>query len=498
MTVGEVAGGEIWDQLAPKGLLGRACDALPWGILVVSTEGRVLYYNRAYALLRRLPLGAWLGHSIEALERRRAVLELLRTGRAPAPPAVAQERRRHREIVFPMRHGDRLVGVVLVVLPAGLADATWRAAASASQPSRWRPQYTFADVVGCSAALMHLQEMACQAALSGSSVLLAGEPGVGKAMLAHAIHAGSHRQPFVPVDCRALPGELLHTVLFGAPASPSDSAGGEPQPSALELAGRGTVFLKGVDQMPLEAQGRLWRVLQERQLRRADGRSVPVACVVMASTTGDLEALAAQGQFCQKLLYRLGVLQLQVPPLRDRPEDIPLLVRHYWARLSGESGRSSLLSMAALRVLEGYSWPGNVRELLDVVERLAVPCNAPCRTPGAIAPKRRSCWVCRGRGWTTSSGPMGCSTPLARHLDGRGDLATPERSGRPPAHIRQADRRGGGLPPAVVEPIAAGGVPGAAVAHAGRPSPPRRSPSPGAGAAAPRSGPPVRRSRPHA
>jgi two-component system response regulator HydG len=155
------------------------------------------------------------------------------------------------------------------------------------------------------------------------------------------------------------------------------------------LANGGTIFLDEIGEMPLEMQAKLLRVLQERQLIRVGGITPQsVTCAVIAATNRDLETLVAQGRFRRDLLYRLDVIRLEVPPLRERPEDIPLMVAHYWERKSRELERVAQLSAEALCVLEGYTWPGNVRELVNVVERMLVssvkPVIEPSDLPAAV------------------------------------------------------------------------------------------------------------------
>jgi transcriptional regulator with PAS, ATPase and Fis domain len=235
------------------------------------------------------------------------------------------------------------------------------------------------------------RELARQAAQGGSSVLIVGESGTGKELFAHAIHAASprHRRPFVPVDCSAIPRELLESELFGYAPGAFTGAAREGKAGKFELAQGGTIFLDEIGEMPLEMQAKLLRVLQERQLIRVGGVTPQsVTCSVIAATNRDLEALVAQGRFRRDLLYRLDVVRIEVPPLRERPEDIPLLVAHYWECKSHDLGRAAQLSAEALRVLESYPWPGNVRELVNVVERVLVasvkPVIEPTDLPAAV------------------------------------------------------------------------------------------------------------------
>src|SRR5436309_1977039 len=264
-----------------------------------------------------------------------------------------------------------------------------------SDTPRWAARYTFADICGQSPALVQARELAQRAAQAECAVLLLGESGTGKELFAQAIHRASPRQagPFVPIDCAAIPRELLEAELFGYAAGAFSGATKEGKPGKFELAHGGTVFLDEIGDMPLEMQVKLLRVLQERQVVRIGGLApVPVDFTVIAATNCALEAMASRGQFRRDLLYRLDVVRITIPPLRERREDIRPLVEDYWARKSRELGRAVRLSEAALRVLEQYHWPGNVREVVNVVERLLVSATKfviePADLPLSLAQKR--------------------------------------------------------------------------------------------------------------
>src|SRR5712691_1654195 len=241
--------------------------------------------------------------------------------------------------------------------------------------SCWVARYTLADIYGQSPALVQARELARRAAQAECAVLLLGESGTGKELFAQAIHRASPRQagPFVPIDCAAIPRELLEAELFGYAPGAFSGATKEGKPGKFELAHGGTVFLDEVGEMPLEMQAKLLRVLQEHQVVRVGGLApVAVDFTVIAATHRVLEEMASQGQFRRDLLYRLDVMRIAIPPLRERPQDIRLLVEDYWERKSRELRKEIRLSEAALRVLEQYRWPGNVREVVNVVERLLV------------------------------------------------------------------------------------------------------------------------------
>jgi transcriptional regulator with PAS, ATPase and Fis domain len=262
----------------------------------------------------------------------------------------------------------------------GRAGAPLRASSNGHAEATWRARYSFADLIGNGPALVHARDLALRAAQMGSTVLITGESGTGKELFAHAIHAASPRRayPFVPVDCSAIPRELLEAELFGYAPGAFTGASREGKLGKFELAHGGTVFLDEIGEMPLEMQSKLLRVLQERQLVRVGGVTpIPVAFTAIAATNRDLDSLVADGRFRRDLLYRLDVVRIDVPSLAERSEDIPVLVEHYWACKSQELGHAPKLSAKALHVLQGYSWPGNIRELLNLLERLLVSVTKP-------------------------------------------------------------------------------------------------------------------------
>jgi transcriptional regulator with PAS, ATPase and Fis domain len=362
------------DGVEPPFLLLRAFDALNFGILVISHKGRVRYYNAAYARLRNIPPGEMMFRPFDELERRRDILGLLHPEAIPPARHGQPEFRENGESLIPVYEGKKLLGIVVIVMPPSEAAPQLPGNAE-NGGAAWCSRYTFADIVGDSAAMVRARELALRAACGGSSVLLVGESGTGKELFAHAIHAASPRRscPFVPVDCSAIPRELLEAELFGYAPGAFTGATKAGKPGKFELAHGGTLLLDEIGEMPLEMQAKLLRVLEDRRVTRVGGVApTPAACTVIAATNRDLEDLVAHGQFRRDLLYRLDVVRIEVPPLRERPVDIPILVEHYWRQKSLELRKSAILSAQILRVLEGYSWPGNVRELVNVVERMLV------------------------------------------------------------------------------------------------------------------------------
>jgi two-component system response regulator FlrC len=220
-----------------------------------------------------------------------------------------------------------------------------------------------------------LQDLARRVAASEASVLLTGESGVGKEVFARYIHRHSarHKGPFVAVNCAAIPENLLESVLFGHEKGAFTGACAA-QPGKFEQANGGILLLDEISELPLNLQAKLLRVLQEREVERVGGRNaVPLDARVIAATNRDLAAWVREGKFREDLYYRLNVFPLEIPPLRERPADIPALARHFLKRSEQLVGRGGFsLSGAALAELTGYGWPGNIRELGNVIQRAMI------------------------------------------------------------------------------------------------------------------------------
>lgn len=237
-------------------------------------------------------------------------------------------------------------------------------------------RYRFEGIVGRSRAMTRLCQLLEMVAGSASTILITGETGTGKEVIARAIHHNSPRRMhrFVALNCSAIPETLLETELFGHVRGAFTGAVGNRQ-GRLEQANKGTLFLDEVGTMSQALQMKLLRVLQEREFERiGDSHTVKVDVRVIAATNGDLGRMVAEGRFREDLFYRLNVIPVQLPPLRERKDDIPLLVRHFLDRFRSSDGGGAArpaitLSQEAMRRLMAFSWPGNVRQLENVIER---------------------------------------------------------------------------------------------------------------------------------
>ena len=229
--------------------------------------------------------------------------------------------------------------------------------------------YGLENIIGRSPAMSRIFELVRKAARSEANILVVGESGTGKELVARAIHANSPRvsQPFVPVDCASLPEHLLESELFGHEKGAFTGAIRTKQ-GLVESAHRGTLFLDEIGELPQSLQVKLLRALQERQIRRVGGTGlVDVDVRLVSATNRDLREASAKGQFREELYYRINVIAIQLPPLRDRAGDVKLLVQAFLKRYG--HGRVKAVDDEAMAALERYRWPGNVRELQNVIER---------------------------------------------------------------------------------------------------------------------------------
>lgn len=235
-------------------------------------------------------------------------------------------------------------------------------------------RFRFKGITGSSKAFLEVLSMAEQLAEVETTVLLTGESGTGKELLARAIHFNSNRNsgPFVVVNCAAIPSDLMEAELFGYKKGSFTGALADRK-GKFEVANGGSIFLDEIGELPVNMQAKLLRVLQEREvdvLGESQPRAVNVR--VLAATNRNLQEMMQQGIFREDLFYRLSVAPIHLPPLRERREDIPLLVHHLLEKLVARTGKEAVISAEAVEALQRYDWPGNVRELENQLERLVV------------------------------------------------------------------------------------------------------------------------------
>jgi formate hydrogenlyase transcriptional activator len=236
-------------------------------------------------------------------------------------------------------------------------------------------QHNFGEIIGQSRALSHVFSQVEQVAPMNATVILFGETGTGKGVVARAIHSSSSRKgrPLITVDCTTLPATLVESELFGRERGAFTGSDAR-QIGRFELADGGTIFLDEIGEMPLELQSKLLRVIQDGEFERLGSpRTIKVDVRIIAATNRNLGEEVRNGKFREDLYYRLNVFPITMPPLRQRTEDIPLLVNHFVAKFNTKIGKKiETVSKDTLNALQQYHWPGNVRELESVIERAVI------------------------------------------------------------------------------------------------------------------------------
>ncbi len=352
--------------------LNAVMDAVGESVVAVDGLKRVTHFNlsaeRMFSTLREEIIGRPLDEHVKGLP----VGEVLEGAAGFASREVFATVRGRRTVHLlvtaqPISGADRrTVGVVVTARDFG--EMRKRAFELVSS----QKVITFADLAGNSPAMLELKKRAARVAFSDSTILITGESGTGKEVLTRAVHAASprHDRPFVAINCGAIPESLLESELFGYEEGSFTGALRGGKPGKFELANHGTIFLDEIGNMSLYLQAKLLRVLQERQIERVRALSPTAVDVrVIAATNNDLEELMLKGHFREDLFYRLSVIPLHLPPLRERPRDIPLLLDHYRRYFNELLGKNlEGFTAAALELAGNYAWPGNVRELINAVE----------------------------------------------------------------------------------------------------------------------------------
>ena len=255
-----------------------------------------------------------------------------------------------------------------------------------------KQRYSFENIVGKSEPMLQLFDLVEQVAPSRSTVLIQGESGTGKELIAKAIHANSPRRdrPFIPVNTGAVPSELLESTLFGHERGAFTSAVASKK-GLFEVADGGTLFLDEIGTMGIDMQAKVLRVLQDKRFMHVGGtQEIQVDVRIIAATNVNLQQAVKEGRFREDLFYRLNVIALELPPLRQRKGDVPLLAAHYLRHFSLENEFAPReITPEALRIMVDYGWPGNVRELENAMERAVVLSRTPQITPELLPPQLR-------------------------------------------------------------------------------------------------------------
>ncbi len=367
-------------------------DALMNGIYVVDKDRIITASNHAYSEITGLWEHEYIGKPLAAVVEKYfynnySVAEIALTNKKIAT-GIGRSKRTNRDLLvtaIPVLDAEgnaqEVISVLrditeLVRMQEQLQSSIEKTELYWNELSYYRSMEQDAcDFICESPSMDGIKTAIAQVAAVDSTVLITGETGVGKEVIAREIHQRSRRRknPYIKVNCAAIPASLIESELFGYEKGAFTGAAGQRKPGFFETANGGTLLLDEIGEFPLELQAKLLRVLQEHEFIRVGGGE-PVKCDVrvLATTNRDLAAEVARGAFRKDLFYRLSVVPLEIPPLRDRVEDIPAMALHFVRRFNAAYGAGKSIEPEALSALCRYSWPGNVRELANVVERLLV------------------------------------------------------------------------------------------------------------------------------
>ncbi|MCF8038773.1 MAG: sigma 54-interacting transcriptional regulator [Desulfohalobiaceae bacterium] len=366
------------EELLP--LLELMLDQAYLGIVLVDPDGIIRFMNRQYEELIGLDRRETYGNHITEYFPDSRLPEVLRTRKAELGWKYNYQGKETLVVNrIPVIQGEKTIGAMTQCIFRDISELqemagrlelletkvkTYKRAAS----DLLTPKYNMDDIKGASQSMRELKKMALMYAPTDSAVLITGETGTGKELFAHAIHHASNRNdgPLVCVNCSSIPEELLESELFGYATGAFTGARKNGKQGKIELAHGGTLFLDEIAELPLMAQAKLLRVLEEKRLDKI-GEVMPfeIDFRIIAATNSPLDFLKNQKNFRQDLFHRLAAIFINITPLRERIEDVPVLVQHF---LQSGPGRGMKVTERALRKLMGYSWPGNVRELRNALE----------------------------------------------------------------------------------------------------------------------------------
>ncbi|WP_047960078.1 sigma-54 interaction domain-containing protein [Desulfovibrio sp. TomC] len=379
------------------GHLDAILDSIEDGVFIADRDGYALKANAAYEQLTGMSKSELIGKNVEELKKEGLfniapiTPEIVATGRPASSIQVTRDNRSMTIDGKPIRDPDGKVSLVVLYARDITLMARMRERISRQQEliETYQHQMDFfiregggiTSFIAENSAMKRLMDLLRRIAATDAVALVLGETGVGKELFARMIHEASPRRekPFVKVDCASIPENLIEAELFGY--APGAFTGAHPKGRVgfFEMADGGTIFLDEIGEMPLGLQSKLLRVLQDRELTPVGSSKCRKTNVrVIAATNRNLEAEARVGTFRSDLFFRLRVAVLEIPPLRDRPDDILPLARMFLQRFGSRYRKRTTLSLESERILAHYNWPGNVRELENLIEGLVITCDSGC------------------------------------------------------------------------------------------------------------------------
>lgn len=367
-----------------KGTLETILEAGNDGYAVENTRGEITIINKSFAELLDISPEEAVGKRLSELVNKNQVWPVSPTGKARFGEILRLKDRNAVVMRYPIKRDGDIIGAVSKVIFRDVTELNefaerikrlnrelnyYKNELDKAQGVR----YTLDDIIAQSPSMLELKETVRRVAQGPSTILIRGESGTGKELFAHAVHAASYRRSgqFIKVNCAAVPENLLESELFGYQEGAFTGAKKGGQVGKFEQANGGTIFLDEIGDMSKAMQAKLLRVLQEKEIERlGDSRPRQVDVRVVTATNRDLEAMIERGEFREDLYYRLNVVTIKIPPLRERMEDLEPLVHHFLRKFNNDFGTNvSTLTPEVWDIFKSYTWPGNVRELENVIER---------------------------------------------------------------------------------------------------------------------------------
>ena len=347
------------------------------GIISVDQDHQVVTFNSEAARITRIDAKRAIGRKIQDTLPQLKLERLLTTGKDELGQVIEVGRVQILCNKVPIQVQGTTIGAVATFQDTGKIQQWEANIRKKIYAEEHTAVFTFVDIIGSSRQIRHCVAVAEQFAAADSSILISGETGTGKEVFSQSIHNASKRgqQPFVAINCAALPAQILESELFGYVGGAFTGASQKGKPGLLEIAHGGTLLLDEIAEMDYSLQSKLLRVVQEKKVMRLGSDRIQHTDIrIIAATNKNLKELVAANRFRADLYYRLNVLRLHLPPLRERPEDIEQYAETFLEKHTTQLNRRLRFSRSAMEVLIRYPWPGNVRELQNTIERIAAVC----------------------------------------------------------------------------------------------------------------------------
>jgi len=375
-------------------LIQAALESFP-NFVIVDNNGRIVYVNEVYAKLLGTTKESAIGKSVEAVIPDTRLQIVLKTGKEEIGSVMAlyDHSKGHEVSVvcnrIPIKENGKVIGALAATTMNNIFDVAklHKEIEAIKLENRFYQEKLDAmeksmnpleRIIGQSAAIKNLKKVISDYADSNLTILITGETGVGKEVFAKAVHQMSNRtyNNYVKINCAAIPSTLLESELFGYADGAFTGAVKGGKIGKFELADKGTLLLDEIGEMPMDLQVKLLRVLQEKEFERVGGiKTIPFTARLICCTNQNIETMIAEGKFRQDLYYRINIVEMLIPPLRERPEDIEPLSRFFLHRINQENHlHIQGIDEKVIELFQSYEWPGNIRELEHVIERAAVVC----------------------------------------------------------------------------------------------------------------------------